>query len=52
MFAQSENGQVHVAKARALTPEDLAAVQRQVRARLLRCPRAPHDRITALRTGY
>ena len=61
MFAQGEDGQVHFAEARALTPEDLAAVQQQVRARLLRCPllrdpptcnRAPNDRITALRTGY
>lgn len=31
-----EDGQVHFAEAAALTPEDLAAVQRQVRARVLR----------------
>jgi len=29
-------GQVHFAEAAALTPEDLAAVQQQVRARVLR----------------
>ena len=33
VFATSEDGQVQFAEAAALTPQDLAAVQRQVRAR-------------------
>jgi Putative transposase len=36
VFAVGEDGQVHFAEADALTPEDLAAVQQQVRARVLR----------------
>ena len=36
VFAVGEDGQVHFAEAPALTPEDLAAVQQQVRARVLR----------------
>ena len=36
VFAAGEDGQVHFAEAGALTPEDLAAVQQQVRARVLR----------------
>ena len=36
VFAVGEDGQVHFAEAAALTPEDLAAVQQQVRARVLR----------------
>ena len=36
VFAVGEDGQVHFAEAGALTPEDLAAVQQQVRARVLR----------------
>lgn len=36
VFAAGEDGQVHFAEAAALTPEDLVAVQRQVRARGLR----------------
>ena len=36
VFATGEDGQVHFAEAAALTPEDLAAVQQQVRARVLR----------------
>jgi hypothetical protein len=32
VFASGEDGQVHFAEAAALTPEDLAAVQQQVRA--------------------
>ena len=36
MFAVGEDGQVYFAEAAALTPEDLAAVQQQVRARVLR----------------
>ena len=36
IFAASDDGQVHFAEAGALTPEDLAAVQQQVRARVLR----------------
>ena len=36
VFALGEDGQVHFAEAGALTPEDLAAVQQQVRARVLR----------------
>ena len=36
VFALGEDGQVHFAEAAALTPEDLAAVQQQVRARVLR----------------
>jgi hypothetical protein len=36
VFAVGEDGQVHFAEAAAPTPEDLAAVQQQVRARVLR----------------
>ena len=36
VFAAGEDGQVHFAEAAALTPEDLAAVQQQVRRRVLR----------------
>ena len=36
VFAVGEDGQVHFAQATALTSEDLAAVQQQVRARVLR----------------
>ena len=36
VFAVGEDEQVHFAEAAALTPEDLAAVQQQVRARVLR----------------
>ena len=36
VFVPGEDGQVHFAEAAALTPEDLAAVQQQVRARVLR----------------
>ena len=36
VFASGEGGQVHFAEAAALTPEDPAAVQQQVRARVLR----------------
>jgi hypothetical protein len=36
VFAVGEDGQVHFAEAAARTPEDLAAVQQQVRARVLR----------------
>ena len=36
VFALGEDGQVHFAEAAALTPEDLAAVQQQVRTRVLR----------------
>jgi len=36
MFAVGEGEQVHLAGAGALTPEDLAAVRHQVRARVLR----------------
>jgi hypothetical protein len=36
VFATGEDGQVHFTEAGALTPEDLAAVQQQVRARVLR----------------
>jgi hypothetical protein len=36
VFAVGEDGQVHFAEAAALTPEDLAALQQQVRARVLR----------------
>jgi hypothetical protein len=36
VFAAGEDGQVHFAEAGALTPEDLAAVQQQVRRRVLR----------------
>ena len=36
VFARGQDGQVHFAEASALTPEDLAAVQQQVRARVLR----------------
>jgi predicted transcriptional regulator len=36
VFATDEDGQVHFAEAGALTPEDLDAVQQQVRARVLR----------------
>jgi hypothetical protein len=36
VFAVGEDGQVHFAEAAALTPEDLAEVQQQVRARVLR----------------
>jgi hypothetical protein len=36
VFAPGEDGQVHFSEAGALTPEDLAAVQQQVRARVLR----------------
>ena len=36
VFAASKDGQVHFVEAGALTPEDLAAVQQQVRARVLR----------------
>jgi hypothetical protein len=35
-FAAGEDGQVHFAEAAALTLEDLAAVQQQVRRRVLR----------------
>ena len=41
VFAEREDGQVFFAEAAALTPEDLAAVQQQVRRRVLRWfPRA------------
>ena len=36
VFAVGEDGQVHFAEAAALTPEDLAAVKQQGRARVLR----------------
>jgi len=36
VFAAGEDGQVHFAEASVLTPQDLAAVQQQVRARVLR----------------
>lgn len=36
MFAKSEDGQVQFAEAAALTPQDLAAVQQRVHARVLR----------------
>ena len=36
VFTAGEDGQAHFAEAGALTPEDLAAVQQQVRARVLR----------------
>ena len=36
VFAVGEDGQVHFVEAAALSPEDLAAVQQQVRARVLR----------------
>jgi hypothetical protein len=36
VFAVGEDGQVHFAEADGLTPEDIAAVQQQVRARVLR----------------
>jgi len=36
VFAVGEDGPVHFAEAAALSPEDLAAVQQQVRARVLR----------------
>lgn len=36
VFDLGEDGQVHFAEAAALTPEDLAAMQQQVRARVLR----------------
>ena len=36
VFALGEDGQVHFAEAAALSPEDLVAVQQQVRARVLR----------------
>ena len=36
VFATGEDGRVHFAEARALTPEDLAAVQQQGRAHVLR----------------
>jgi hypothetical protein len=36
VFAVGEDGQIHFAEAAALTPEDLVAVQQQVRARVLR----------------
>ena len=36
MFTEDGDGQVQFAEAGALTPEDCAAVQQQVRARLLR----------------
>jgi hypothetical protein len=36
VFASGADGQVHFAAAAALTPEDLAALQQQVRARVLR----------------
>ena len=36
VFAAGEDGQGHFAEAVALSPEDLAAVQQQVRARVLR----------------
>jgi hypothetical protein len=36
VFVPREDGQVHFAEAAALTPDDLAAVQQQVRARVLR----------------
>jgi hypothetical protein len=48
VFALGEDGQVHFAEAGALTPEDLAAVQQQVRARVMRwfapsaLPCSPH----------
>ena len=36
VFALGEDGQVHFAEADALTLEDIAAVQQQVRTRVLR----------------
>jgi len=36
VFAAGEDGQVHFAEAGVLTPQDLVAVQQQVRARVLR----------------
>jgi len=36
VFTAGEDGQVHFTEVSALTPEDLAAVQQQVRARVLR----------------
>ena len=36
VFTAGEGGQAHFAEADALTPEDLAAVQQPVRARVLR----------------
>jgi hypothetical protein len=36
VFTAGEDGQVHFAEAAALTPEDPAKVQQQVRARVLR----------------
>ena len=36
VFATGEDGQVHFTEAGTLTPEDLAALQRQVRAQVLR----------------
>ena len=45
VFADGEDGQVQSAQAAAPTLEDLAAVEQQVRARVLRCfaglPKAP-----------
>jgi hypothetical protein len=35
VFAEGEDGQVQFAEAGALTPEDLAAVQQQLRRRVL-----------------
>ena len=62
VFAVSEDGQGHFAEAGALMPEDLAAVQQQVRARLLRwfalprgsptCDRATNGRFRALSSRY
>ena len=36
VFAVGEHGQVHFAEADALTPEEVTALQQQVRARVLR----------------
>jgi hypothetical protein len=41
VFVVGEDGQVQFAEAAALTPEDLAAVQQQVHARMLRCVAPP-----------
>ena len=43
VFPAGKDGQVHFAEAGALTPQDLAAAQQQVRARVLhRLARAGH----------
>jgi len=52
VFAVGEHGQVHFVEAATLTPDDLAAVRRQVRARVLRrlAPFADaHPLVVALR---